>query len=253
MADAPLDVAVLCSGRSVRLEGLLADDRAGDVYEVVCGFVDVADGPAADLLAARDVPVEVRDLQAWLARRGADLSDVDARREFDRATADHLAKFEPDVVVLCGYLHVLTRPFLDAFQPRIVSAHHADLTLVDETGRPRYGGLRSVRDALVDGRSATRETSHVVTEEVDAGPPICRSEPYRVHVDLVEDALKADDEAVLDAYAYAHREWMVRRAGGRVLAKTLELLADGRLDLGVDAVEIDGEPGIYQLGEGVKR
>lgn len=250
-ADPPIRVAVLASESDARLAGLLADGRRGEAFEIVAGFANVAGSRAARRLKDAGVPTEVRDLEAFLADRDARLSDRPARRAFDAATAELLTDHDPDVVALCGYLHVVTDPLLDRFGPAVVSVHHADLTLRDEEGTPRYKGLRSVREAIRAGEKETRETSHVVTEEVDEGPVIARSRPFAVHEDLVAAARRRGDEDVLKAYAYAHREWMMRQAGGPLLATTLELLADGRVELDGDRIRIDGVPGFLQVGEGV--
>jgi hypothetical protein len=75
-----------------------------------------------------------------------------------------------------------------------------------------------------------------VTPAVDRGPPLVRSRPFPVHEDLVASALERDAADVLDAYVYAHREWMLRAGGGPTLETTLELI-------------VDGEPGPYSRGE----
>lgn len=253
-ASQPIDVAVVASKSDARLRYLLEDDpNRGETYELVGGFVNYADSPAVDLLAAHDVPVECRDVHEFYDERGADLSDMDVREEFDALTAETLAGYDPDLVVLSGYLHILTAPVLDRFFPRIVNIHHADLTIRDESGAPVYTGLRSVEDAVRDGKTTTRETTHVVTEAVDRGPLLARSRPFDVHRDLVESALDRGAENVLDAYVYAHRAWMLREGGGRTLAKTIELIADGRVTIENRETYVDGEPGYYQLGTDSRR
>lgn len=248
----PIRVAVLASEGDARLRYLLEDDpNRGDAYEVVGGFVNAGDSAATRLLESRGVPVAVRDLHAFYEERGADLADMEVRREFDARTADALARHDPDLVVLAGYLHVLTAPVLDRFHPRIVNAHHADLTVTDESGRPAYTGLNAVGDAVRAGESSTRETAHVVTESVDRGPVVARSRPFAVHRDLVADARDRGAEDALDAYVYAHRRWMAREGGGRVLAKTVELVADGRVSVADGETYVDGRRGFYQLGRGV--
>lgn len=249
-AEPPVRVAVLTSTDDARLRHLLADDpNRGDRYEVVAGVVDLADEGGTALLEDYGVPATVRDIHAFYDERDAPLEELAVREAFDAGTADRLAEHDPDLVVLAGYLHVLTAPMLDRYP--IVSAHHGDLTVRDGAGRPVYTGLDAVEDAVRAGETATRETTHVVTEAVDAGPVVARSRPYEVHRELVEDALEGDAADVLDAYVFAHRQWMVRAGGGPTLAKTLELIADGRVALAGDGVAVDGRRGYYQLGEGV--
>jgi len=67
-----------------------------------------------------------------------------------------------DLVVLAGYLHLLTRPFLDRFPQRIVNVHPSLL--------PAFPGLRAIEQALEAGVETTGVTVHVVDEGLDSGP-----------------------------------------------------------------------------------
>lgn len=251
-ASRPVEVAIVTSKSDTRLRYLLEDDpKRGTAYDIVCGFANYADSAAADRLEDHDVPVERRDIHEFYEERGADLANMDVRAEFDARTAEILSSYDPDLIVLSGYLHILTASVLDRFFPRIVNIHHADMTIRDESGEPVYTGLRSVEDAIRNGEPATRETTHVVTEAVDRGPLLVRSRPFDVHRELARSALDRGADDVFDAYVYAHRKWMLREGGGRTLAKTIELLADGRVTLDGGETEIDGQPGFYQLGSGV--
>lgn len=247
-ADPPLRVAILASRSTSRLRYLLeADPNRGHTYELVAGVVSAADSEARELLEAHRVPTYTNDIEAFYAARDAEPDDLAHRPAYDRQTAAYLSPHEPDLVALSGYLHILTEPMVDRYHPRIINVHHADLTERDDHGDPAYPGLHSVRDAVANGEPCTRETSHIVTERVDRGPLLVRSPPFETNAALVDRA-RADDAAdVLDAYAYAHREWMTRAAGGPTLAKTIELVADGRVTVRGDDVDIDGESGVYQL------
>lgn len=252
-AEPPIRVAVLCSESDARLRYLLEDDpNHGETYELVGGFANVEESAAARLLAAEDIPVEVRDIHEFYDARDATLADMDVRRAFDAETAELLDAYAPDLVVLSGYLHVVTEPLLERFFPRIVNAHHGDLTVRDERGDPIYAGLNAVEDAVLAGEGGTHETTHLVTEEVDRGPLVARSRQFSVHRELVDVARERGDADVISAYVYAHRGWMVREGGGPTLAKTIELIADGRVayDPETGTTRIDGVRGYYQLGEG---
>lgn len=249
-AEPPIRVAVMGSRGGDRLRHLLENDpRRGQTYEIVGGFVNVADSGPASLLAEHDVPLEVRDIHDFYDERGADIGDMDVREAFDARTAETLAGYDPDLVVLASYLHRLTSPVLDRFAPAIVNAHHSDLTVRDGAGDPVYPGLNATEDAIRNGEPVTRESTHVATPTVDRGPVIARSRPFEVHRDLVEYALARDGENLFDAYLYAHRGWMIRSGGGPTLAKTIELVADGRVSLVDGETYVDGEPGYYQLGD----
>lgn len=252
-ASPPLDVAVLTSVAGPRLRYLLsADPRRGSTYRFVCGAVNDTDSGAGDLLAEHDVPVEGHDIYDFYEERGGDLSDLALRESFDDRLAASVTEYDPDVVILAGYLHVLTSAFLDRFHPRILNCHHGDLTVRDAAGDPVYPGLDAVEQAIRNGEAVTRETVHVATEAVDAGPVVVRSPAFEVNRPLVEDAMERGDEETLDAYVYAHRRWMARAGGGPALATALELLADGRVGWDGGRTTVDGTYGFYQVGEGVE-
>lgn len=200
-------VAVLCSKRAPGLDYILHHPDRGTMYDVAC-VLTTDDVPAID-----DVPLIHHSPRAF-----------DVRAEFDAITAETLQELDADVVVLLGYVYVLTAPMLDAFAGRILNVHDADLALLGSDGRRRYPGLHATRDAILAGERETRSTLHVVTAEVDEGPIVARSEPFPV-APLVTDALALGALDMIRAYAYAHREWMMRRAWGPIVVAELENLA----------------------------
>jgi phosphoribosylglycinamide formyltransferase 1 len=132
------------------------------------------------------------------------------RKAFDAETAVMLRGC--DVVVLLGYLFVLTEPLLAAFPDRIFNVHDSDL--------PRYPGLHATRDAIYAGERETRSSVHVVTAELDAGPVIARSDAFPV-APFVHDAVAAGEHDIVRAYAYSHREWMMRSTWGVLAAEAV--------------------------------
>ena len=136
------------------------------------------------------------------------------RKAFDAETAAMLRGC--DVVVLLGYLFVLTEPLLDAFPGRILNLHDSDL--------PRYPGLHATRDAIYAGERETRSSAHIVTAQVDAGPVIARSAAFPV-APFVHEAVARGEHDIVRAYAYAQREWMMRSTWGALAAEAVERLA----------------------------
>lgn len=151
-----------------------------------------------------------------------------SRREYDDRTVSLLAPHRPDLVVLCGWLWVLTEPVLAAYSDRVINVHDSDLVLPGADGRPLYRGLRSTRHAVANGESETRSTVHVATEEVDVGPLLVRSWGFPVHP-LIEAAREWHAEDILSAYAYAQREWMMRASWGRLLERAIDRYARGEV------------------------
>lgn len=246
-ATDPLRVAVLCSHRAPGLEFLLEQDRRrGELYELHGCISTESECLDEELLEAHDIQLVHHDIRRFYDARRAPLGDPAVRQRYDRATSKLLQAWNVDLVVLCGYLYVVTRPLLDAFPGRVVNLHHSDLGITEPSGRPRYRGLRSVREAIFAGEQETRSTVHLVTEEVDAGPQLIRSWSFPVHP-LVRSARQWGASDILKAYAYAHREWMMRSSWGPLLAATIELFARDRVRAEADRVIIAGRPGPLEL------
>ncbi|MFB6114330.1 MAG: phosphoribosylglycinamide formyltransferase [Halodesulfurarchaeum sp.] len=247
-SDPPIAVAVLTSKSASRLRYLLEDDpNRGRKYEIVAGFSNDEENETMDLFEENDIPAAVNDISTFYEERGADLSDMEVRAEFDRATMAFLSEYDPDLIVLAGYLHIVSQPMIDEYWPRMINIHHADLTLSDDEGNPRYPGLTSVRDAVMNGEPRTHETTHILTGDVDAGPLLVRSPPFETNLSLIDYAREHDEEDVLKAYAFAHREWMIRAVGGRTLAKTIELVADGHVKVSDGEVYLDHDQTVVQM------
>jgi phosphoribosylglycinamide formyltransferase-1 len=211
-----LRVGVLCSQRAPGLDGLLHHPNRGRLFDVGCVVTSSSEFAETRRVEALGVPVISHPIRAF----------VGPRRDYDAVTAEFLQHLGVDTVVLLGYLYVLTDAMLSAFPNRILNLHDADLTINRADGERKYAGLHSTRDAIVAGEKETRSTVHYVTEKVDAGPIILRTAPYPV-APFVHDAAVAGQFDVVKAYAYAHREWMMRDSWGSLAVRALEYIAAG--------------------------
>src|SRR5512145_1906833 len=157
----PLKVAVLCSHRAPGLVQLLnTDTRRGVDYDIVC-CVTSADTLVEEVkVERRGVPCLPHPIRAWCRAQGVPLCDLEARNAYDGETLKLLEPFNPDLLLLDGYLLLLTAPVLRRFAGRIVNIHHSDLADCDAQGLPKFPGLRAVRDAILAGATATRATAH---------------------------------------------------------------------------------------------
>jgi len=243
----PLRVAVLTSRRAPGLDHLLERDPArGPLYEIVAGVASDPESEALPALRRAGVPAVCHDLGAFCAAWGGKRGDLALRREYDAGTVRHLVSYRPDLIVLCGYLHIVTVPLLAAFPGAVINLHDADLTVVDGDGHPLFRGLHSTYDALAAGRSETRSTVHLVTTEVDHGPPLVRSWGFPSHP-LIQDARRWGADRMLKAYAYAQREWMMRAAWGPLLARAVRLFALDQVRVLNGRAAIAGRLGPEQL------
>src|SRR5204863_7626958 len=110
----------------------------------------------------------------FCARRGVKRTDRRVRAEYDLATVSRLRPHAPDLVLLDGYLLLLTAPMLEEYDRRVINVHHGDLTLRNRDGTARYPGLRAVRDAILAGEAETRASAHLVSAVLDDGPVLDR-------------------------------------------------------------------------------
>ncbi|HSP16831.1 MAG TPA: formyltransferase family protein [Thermoanaerobaculia bacterium] len=221
-----LRVAVLCSKRAPGLDELLHHPNRGKLFDIGCVVTTETSFPDARRVEALDVPVLHHPIRPFFDAREASLRHQPTRRDFDSVTATVLRQLGIDTVVLLGYLYVLSDAMLTQFFNRIINVHDADLTLADSNGERKYAGLHSTRDAIVAGEKETRSTVHYVTEKVDAGPVLILSGRYPV-APFAHDAARAGHADVVKAYAYAHREWMMRDCWGSLVIRALEYMSAG--------------------------
>lgn len=110
----------------------------------------------------KDAYALIRAREAGLPAATFGLDCHAGREERDLMMATWLEEHGVELVVLAGYMHLLTRPFLDRFPGRIVNVHPSLL--------PEFPGARAVDDALAAGAVETGVTVHLVDEGLDTGP-----------------------------------------------------------------------------------
>jgi phosphoribosylglycinamide formyltransferase-1 len=150
-------IVVLASGSGTNLQAILDRLHGGGEVEVVGVGSDKPGARALERAAAAGV--ETATFPA------ADYEDRAAR---DAAIGDWAEGLEADLVVLAGYMQLLSAPFVQRFRHRVVNIHPALL--------PAFPGLDAIGQALAAGVETTGVTVHFVDEGVDTGPPIVQHE-----------------------------------------------------------------------------
>jgi phosphoribosylglycinamide formyltransferase-1 len=148
-------IGVLVSGAGTNLQALI--DAQLPIAAVAANR---RDAPALGRAEAAAIPSRVFELEQY--------ADRDTR---DREMADWLELRGVDLVVLAGYMHLLTQSFLARFPDRIVNVHPSLL--------PAFPGTHPIDDALAAGVETTGVTVHYVDAGIDSGPVI-RQEPVAV-------------------------------------------------------------------------
>ena len=149
----PLRIVVLASGSGTNLQAILDGLHGGGTVEVVGVGSDKPDAQALE--RARDAGVDT----AVFPR-----SEHESREARDGAMGDWIESLGAGLVVLAGYMQLLSPPFVERFRDRIVNVHPALL--------PSFPGLDAVGQALEAGVWVTGVTVHFVDEGVDSGPVI---------------------------------------------------------------------------------
>jgi phosphoribosylglycinamide formyltransferase-1 len=148
-----MNVAVLASGTGTNLQALLDRVHGTEGIEIVAVASDKPD--AAALKRARRAGVDVASFA---------VDGFGSRDERDRAMADWLAGRGVELVVLAGYMQLLSDDFLARFPDRVINVHPALL--------PAFPGLAAVDQALAYGVKVFGVTVHFVDGGVDSGPVI---------------------------------------------------------------------------------
>lgn len=146
-------LAVLCSGNGSNLQALLDAERAGRLgpARVALVLTDRADAGAL-----------VRANRSGKPAAFLDPKDFADRAAFDAAVLRVLRKDRIDLVVLAGFMRILTPKFVNAFSGKMLNIHPSLL--------PAFKGAHAVRDAVEYGARVSGVTVHFVTPDLDSGP-----------------------------------------------------------------------------------
>lgn len=155
--NAPARLVVLVSGAGTNLQALL-DACADPAY----GATVVAVGADRDGIEGL-----ARAERAGIPTFVAKVGDYTSREHWDRAVADKVGAFEPDLVVSAGFMKLAGQPFLERFGGRYVNTHPALL--------PSFPGMHGARDALEHGVKITGATLFIVDAGVDTGAIVAQA------------------------------------------------------------------------------
>ncbi|HEX7717445.1 MAG TPA: phosphoribosylglycinamide formyltransferase [Marmoricola sp.] len=183
----PARLVVLVSGAGTNLQALI-DACADPAY----GARIVAVGADRD-----DIEGLARAERAGIPTFTRKVGQFTSRAYWDKAMTDTVAAFEPDLVVLAGFMKLVGPAFLERFAGRVVNTHPAL--------SPSFPGMNGPADALAYGVKVTGATLFVVDEGVDTGPIVAQTAVP------VEDA--DDGESLHERIKVAERKMLVDAVG----------------------------------------
>ncbi|QFS59681.1 phosphoribosylglycinamide formyltransferase [Pantoea dispersa] len=200
-------LVVLISGNGSNLQSILDACESGRINgSVAAVFSNKAS--AYGLTRAQQASVPAHALSAQ------DFADRDA---FDRQLMQQIDAYAPDLVVLAGYMRILSPAFVAHYHDRLLNIHPSLL--------PKYPGLHTHRQALANGDAEHGTSVHFVTDELDGGPIILQA-----RVPVFAD----DDEAEISA--------RVQHQEHAIYPLVISWFIEGRLQMRAGKAWLDGEP-----------
>jgi len=149
-------VAVLLSGAGTLLQALLdGAAQPGCAFDVVAAIADRQGAAGLDRARQAGVPASI-----------VAASGYQDRTAWNRALAERVGGFEPDLIVLAGFMRLVGEPLLTAYHGRILNTHPALL--------PAFAGAHGVRDALAYGVKVTGCSIIMVDAGIDTGPIVAQ-------------------------------------------------------------------------------
>jgi phosphoribosylglycinamide formyltransferase-1 len=151
------NIVVLISGRGSNMEAVVRACEAEKWPARIAAVVsNKADAKGLEFARTRGIPTAV------VANK-----DYSSREAFDAELRKVIDGFEPDLVVLAGFMRILTAPFVEHYAGRMLNIHPSLL--------PAFPGLATHRQALAAGVLEHGATVHFVTAELDHGPAVAQA------------------------------------------------------------------------------
>jgi phosphoribosylglycinamide formyltransferase-1 len=202
-----LRVVILISGRGSNMRAIAEQARYGTLpIEIVAVVSDKPEATGLATASSLDIPTRVVSPRDYVDRES-----------FDAALAELLSSFEPQLIVLAGFMRILTPQFIGRFHDRILNIHPSLL--------PKYRGLHTHRRCLEERDLQHGCSVHYVTAELDGGPVIIQASVT---------VLPNDTEATLSA--------RVQQQEHRIYPEAIDLIARGRVTFRDERVWLDGQP-----------
>ena len=207
LTDRRCQTAILVSGSGTNLQAFIDRSADGVLDADIC--VVFSNNPEAHgLTRAREAGIATACL-----RHG----DFASREAFDRAVAAELDRYSPDLVILAGFMRILSPWFVKHYSGRVLNVHPALL--------PLYPGLNTHQRALDAGDSHHGSTVHFVTDELDGGPRIV-----------------AGRLAILPGESASDLQDRVQAVEHQVYPQAAQWFAEGRLEYRDEQAWFDGKP-----------
>ena len=150
-------IVVLISGSGTNLQAIIDEVRTGRINAEISAVISNVD----------DAKGLQRASQSDIATAVLNHEQFDSREAFDRAMIELIDSYQPDTVLLAGFMRILTPIFVSHYSGRVLNIHPSLL--------PKFRGLNTHQRALDAGETQHGCSIHFVTEELDGGPVIAQA------------------------------------------------------------------------------
>jgi phosphoribosylglycinamide formyltransferase-1 len=163
-------LVILLSGNGSNLQSFIDCIKSGSLSaEIVAVFSNRPDAIGLKRAANANIPSQA-----------INHTDFNSREDFDAKLMQRIDHYAPDLVILAGFMRILTPAFVQHFQGRLLNIHPSLL--------PNYPGLNTHQRAIDAGDEAAGATVHFVTEQLDGGPAIVQA-PIVIKADETAETL----------------------------------------------------------------
>jgi phosphoribosylglycinamide formyltransferase-1 len=198
-------IVILISGRGTNLQSIIDAVKGGDIKARISAVI--SNRPDAQGLER----ARLENIDAVVI----DQNQYHDRSSYDRALSEKIDEYAPDLIVLAGFMRILSKEFIQRFDNMILNIHPSLL--------PELKGLHTHRRALEEGKKVHGASVHFVSNELDSGPVVIQAE---VPV-LPEDTEDTLAERVL-------------QQEHKIYPLAISWFVEGRLDANDNIILLDG-------------
>ena len=202
-----MNIAIFCSGNGTNFQAIVDSAEAGDIKARIA--LMVCDNPEAYAIKR----AKNAGIQTLVLKR----KDFKDREAFEDEIVKNLEKEKITLIVLAGYMKMLTPKFIQRYKNRILNIHPALL--------PSFAGTRGIEDAMECGAKVTGPTVHFVDEGMDTGPII------------LQKALEIKEGDTKETLAER-----IHKLEHQIYPEAIKLFVEGKLKVEGRKVRIEGRP-----------